>query len=220
MAVETSVQIRPLSEDTRKSLLYTAGEVFAECGFRPSTVREICRRAKVNVASINYHFGSKEELYVQVLEFSYEQAARKYPYSASEDDPPEKRLENFILSFMQGCLDKGRAAWHGKLMAREMVEPTGALKRVVERAIRPRNLFLNSLVKEILGEGFSDDEAALAAFSIIGQCVFYNHSRAVITQLNPRIAFDDEGIARTAAHITEFSLAALKRLARGRKGAK
>ncbi len=220
MSTQPSTHIKSLSEDTRKNLLYTAGEVFAEFGFHAATVREICRKANVNVASINYHFGSKEELYAQVLEFSHQEAVQKYPHTTSRDDPPEKRLEGFIMGFMQGFLDKGRAAWHGKLMAREMTEPTTALKRMVERAIRPRNVFLTGVVMEIAGEGFSDEEISRCVFSIIGQCLFYSHARAVIARLKPEISYDEDGIRQAASHITEFSLSALKQMSLRRRGAK
>jgi TetR/AcrR family transcriptional regulator, regulator of cefoperazone and chloramphenicol sensitivity len=215
MAIETQT-LNSLNEDTCKSLLYTAGEVFAEYGFRAATVREICRRANVNIASINYHFGSKEELYAQVLEHSFRTAAAEYPYD-DRTGPPEKRLEEFITNFMHGCLRCGQAAWHGKLMAREMVDPTGVLPRIVERAIRPRKKILTGIITEILGEGFTDKEIEQCVFSIIGQCVFYNHARPVINVLSPSVKYDEAWITRTAEHITDFSLAALRLMARRKR---
>ena len=48
---------------TRQRVLETAVEVFAEHGFRKTTVRDICKRANANVAAINYHFRDKEGLH-------------------------------------------------------------------------------------------------------------------------------------------------------------
>ncbi|MGA9754367.1 MAG: TetR family transcriptional regulator, partial [Desulfobaccales bacterium] len=57
----------PASNETRQRLLEAAGEVFAKKGFRNTTIREICRRARANLAAVNYHFGDKERLYLAVL---------------------------------------------------------------------------------------------------------------------------------------------------------
>ena len=51
--------------ETRQRLLEPASEVFAQKGFRDATIAEICREAGANVAAVNYHFGSKGELYVE-----------------------------------------------------------------------------------------------------------------------------------------------------------
>ena len=48
-----------LPDGTRNKLLDSAGRVFADFGYQGATVREICARAGVNVALVNYHFGDK-----------------------------------------------------------------------------------------------------------------------------------------------------------------
>ncbi|HYA92208.1 MAG TPA: CerR family C-terminal domain-containing protein, partial [Thermodesulfobacteriota bacterium] len=112
--------------DCRERILEAAGEIFADCGFRGATVRRICERAKVNVAAINYYFGGKEKLYTEVLRHWHDFAIKKYPFllGVGEDAPVEEQLRAFIRSFLFRLLDKGKPAWFGKLMTREMTEPT------------------------------------------------------------------------------------------------
>jgi AcrR family transcriptional regulator len=55
------------ASDTRERLLHAAGHIFAEKGFEPASLRAITNAAGVNLAAVNYHFGSKENLIWEVL---------------------------------------------------------------------------------------------------------------------------------------------------------
>lgn len=51
----------------RERLLKAAAAVFAKDGFEKASLRAICLKAKANVASVKYYFGSKEGLYREVF---------------------------------------------------------------------------------------------------------------------------------------------------------
>lgn len=53
---------------TKLKILDAAEELFAEYGFSETSLRQITKNAEVNLASVNYHFGSKKELIRAVLE--------------------------------------------------------------------------------------------------------------------------------------------------------
>ena len=205
--------------ETRQRLLDAAGEIFAGQGYRNATVREICRRAGANVAAVNYHFGGKTWLYGQVLRYAHEQSSAKYPPPAADKiGTPQRRLLEFVRSFLLRMLDEGRPAWHGKLTALEMIEPTEALDRLVAQGIRPRARALESIVRELIGSGAGSAEIRLCAMSVVAQCLFYQHCRAVITRLYPDFRYDSATIERLAEHITRFSLNALRRRRKKAKG--
>lgn len=198
---------------TRQQILEAAGEVFAEAGFRDTTVREICRRADVNIAAVNYHFGDKEKLYAEVLRYSGQKCLAKYPplLDVGPEAPAEDKLRAFVHSFLLRIFAKGSIAWHGKLMSREMVEPTAALDSLIEERIRPMAGLLRGIVAEILRGEASDEDVRLCSFSIVSQCVFYHHCRPVLARLFPdQPPLDPESAGRLADHIARFSLAALK----------
>ena len=54
-------------EQTMRQLLAAAQKLFAEKGFRGTSIRDIVTEAGSNVAAVNYHFGSKENLYREVF---------------------------------------------------------------------------------------------------------------------------------------------------------
>jgi AcrR family transcriptional regulator len=65
--------------DIKTKILESAGEIFADRGFRETTVREICRLAGLNLAAVNDHFGNKERLYLAVIRHNKETAVQKFP---------------------------------------------------------------------------------------------------------------------------------------------
>src|SRR5277367_5380799 len=207
MKLKTPVESGNASPDeTRRQLLEAAGEVFAEAGFRDATVREICRRAGANIAAINYHFGDKETLYTEVLRYSHGKALEKYPplLGVAENAPPEKKLRAFVHSILLRIFDKGPTAWHGKLMSREMIEPSAALDSLVEERIRPMSNQLWQIVAEILGRPLNDERVRLCSFSVVSQCVFYHHCRPVVSRLFPKEQpLNDASIELLADHITK-----------------
>lgn len=54
--------------DTRERILDAAERLFAQKGFHLTSMRTLAREAQVNLASISYHFGSKEALLEKVIE--------------------------------------------------------------------------------------------------------------------------------------------------------
>lgn len=201
-----------ITVETQQRLLEAAGEVFAERGFRAATIREICVHAKANVAAAHYHFGDKEELYLAVLKSYSDEALKKYPPTLDlpASATPEKKLHAFVRSFLFRIADKGRPAWHGRLMAREMAEPTAGLDALINDVYRPLVERLDSIVRDLVGAVISDEAVRSCSRSILGQCLYYYHARPVIQRMTPHQQFEPADIEVLATHITKFSLAALK----------
>lgn len=200
------------NRETRLRLLEAAGEVFAEHGYRRATIRDICSRAEANIAAVNYHFGDKEQLYIAALQHWLGEALRKFPPDGGlpPTAPPEQRLHAFIRSWLFRMLGKGMPAWHGKLMAREMSEPTAGFDTILAESIRPLANRLNNLVRELLGPQVSERTVRDCALSIGGQCCFYRHAHEMIKRLFPDHGQSVDEIEHLSDHITRFSLAAIK----------
>ncbi len=213
--------------DRRDRILEAAGEIFADSGFRGATVRRICEHARVNIAAINYYFGGKEKLYSEVLRHWSEYALKKYPLllGLGEEAPAEEQLEAFVRSLLFRLLDKGKPAWFGKLMAREMTEPTRAFERLVKEIVRPRDKALASILKKIVGSPVTEEQIRLCCASIVGQCIYYYNARTIMTKLYRRDVSRAGEIEQIANHIVQFSLRGLEHFgkdeetgAKGREG--
>jgi AcrR family transcriptional regulator len=222
MSSQTRKAAGPAPAATRETLLNAAGEVFAERGFRNATVREICQRAGANVAAVNYHFRDKEGLYSEVLSQAMSDANRRYPFAGGlpPEAPPEQRLGAFVRNFLGLIFDNAEHAWLGRLIAKEMIEPTHALELVVAERIRPMATQLRGLLREIAGGKCDDETLRLCGLSVVSQCVFYNHCSSVVSRLYPQQRLTPKTVERLVEHITRFSLAALTQLARGTAGSR
>lgn len=195
---------------TRVRLLEAAGEVFSTRGFRAATVREICERAGANVAAVNYHFGDKERFYAEAMRYwarvSIEQTP---PIAIDKSVPARERLAAVIRGTLHSLADGGRGSCHGKLMAQELFDPSPALDIIVSEFVRPKFNNLCDIVRSIIGAKASEDTVRRCAASIIGQCLFYRHSHAIIERLLPGHTLSEEQVEPLAEHILQFSYAAL-----------
>ena len=195
-------------ETTRDRLLAAAREVFAELGFKGATVREICRRAEVNVAAVNYHFNGKEALFMAALEL---EPIVNLIGTSREGGSAEMRLARFIREFMTRLLDGGCTP-HSQLIMRELLEPSPALDSIAREIMVPLHEHLAGLVREIVGDAVAPGKVRLCVFSIFGQCTYYRNAREINRHVYPELEYDADEIETTANHIAEFSLAGLQRV--------
>lgn len=207
---------------TRRALLDAAADVFAGQGFHSATVRDICHKAGANVAAVNYHFGDKESLYSEVLAELSGLAQKQFPSDAglAPNAPPRARLAIFIRSLLQRVLSEELSARHGRIMTREMVEPTKALNRMVREFIQPQANLLQSILRGLLPAETDPQTLRLCGLSIVGQILFYAHCRPVLQRLEPVGSFDVQDLDRLASHITDFSLAAVNEIGRRQKASR
>jgi len=208
-------------QNSRKRIVWAAGEIFAETGFRQATIRQISRRAGVNVASINYYFQSKDNLYLETLRYWKDIAFEKYPreLGTSPSDPPEKRLEGFIHSFVYRILDSGVESRFGRLMAREFADPTWALDVVIEDTIKPMFSLIASIISRIIDADPASDRVLYCTSSIMGQCLYFLYARPIYRRLIGEQKVRSLAMDDIADHICRFSLAALSEIRNDKQGA-
>ncbi len=200
------------SSAVKLAILKAAGEIFVEKGYRAATIRQICLHAGVNVAAVNYYFGNKKQLYSAVLNHYKDAAYEKYPltHGIRNNDSPRAKIASFINAMMMRIFEDDHTPWFGKLLLRELIEPTGELDALIKTHFRPSFLQLASYVQGILGHSATQTEVYLCAMSIFGQCLYFCNSPSVTRQIMKKKNFSRWEIDMFTEHITRFSLAALE----------
>ena len=146
-----NVKNNSASQETRRRLLAAAGEVFAGHGYHAATIQEITDRAGASLASVNYHFGDKAELYAAVLRrLADDCAVLVPPDDALAAGDAATRLRRFVGHFCRAMTGRTRAPWEQALLARELAEPTAALDPFHEQVMGPISRKLSGLIAELL----------------------------------------------------------------------
>lgn len=203
-----------LPDGTRSKLIDSAGRVFADSGFQGATVREICARAGVNIALVNYYFGDKLELYAEVLRQSIGASQDGvFEKALQSSAPPADALREMILAMVHRIYRADRPGWHFRIMVHELAQPTPAMAAVIDETMRPVYKRVCGLIGAMLELPPDHDKTRLCAHSIIAQVVHYSHARQVISRLWPELELTPGRIAQIASHIADFSLAYLREIA-------
>lgn len=202
-------------QDTKERILEAAGKIFAEKGYRDATHAEVCRRAETNVASINYYFGSKENLYREAFEHLTRQLRHLYPLDGGlpASAPAEKRLRAYIHAHLRRFFDPEHIGDLHQIRMSEIFDPTGLLENLLARQIVQDRLLIQIILRELLGPDVSKVDMEWCEMSIIGQCFLAvpGHKDG-----GPRKIFglDEKVVDQLSDHILTFSLAGIKAIRR------
>lgn len=136
---------------TRQRLLDTAGQVFAERGYADATSKEICERAGVPLASVNYHFGSRDALYEAVLIEGHRQLIALDTLVALAKEPGDaKQRLGVLIGRLVAVAGQADTPWGFRVVLREMLAPSQALPALVEKGVAPKSKLLLALMGEVL----------------------------------------------------------------------
>ena len=158
-------------QETRQEILAAASKVFAEKGFLEARNQDIGEAAGANSASINYYFGSKDNLYVEAWKYCFSKATEKYPFDGgiSPQASPEERLHGVVLSLMHRMSDP--ETYDLDYLYRETTNPTGLLNEPFIEALLPFEQYMLNLLSELLDAKAGPKELCFCRMIVVGQCL-------------------------------------------------
>ena len=127
------------SDSTKERLLRAAEALIAREGFAGASMRGVTELAQVNLAAVNYHFGSKENLINEVFRRRIDDLAARRARALDDvlarQSPPS--LEDILRAFVMPALDMSRDSTEGRefvqILARAYVEYREPLREFLSR---------------------------------------------------------------------------------------
>jgi AcrR family transcriptional regulator len=199
---------------SRERILDEAEALFAAKGFHAVTVREITNAADCNLAAVNYHFGNKQNLYLEVFRARWTPRARKIQasfrnaLSARDGRSLAGIVHALAKAFLQGPLTDEERLRHSQLMIREMAMPTPAADILVGQVIQPFFRELADLLRPFLARGTEREQVMLNILSVFAMVIYFNFARLPVMRVTGR-EYDHHFKERLVEHIVQFSLRGL-----------
>ncbi|HSZ51627.1 MAG TPA: CerR family C-terminal domain-containing protein [Caulobacteraceae bacterium] len=196
----------------RARLLEAAGEVFATKGFEGATSREICLRAGVNLAAVNYHFGGVEALYVAALREAHSRTTwvDKVNLEGFADQPATEKLKA-VLRYLVLELAGPGDAWEMRLVYRELTIPTFAHEAFLAAGIEPRRAFMRDIIAEILDCPPEAPAVGRCMLSVMAPWMTLSViNRPTLHTFLPDLDEHCDGVERLVDHVERFVLAGIE----------
>ena len=154
--------------DKKEHIINKAIELFAEKGFKGTSIRDLAAKAEVNVAMVNYYFGSKEKLFEAMVELKsaylkgvIEEVSKDN--SLSEIQKLDKIIESYVNKMFSNRL------FHRIIHQELMIHQSEDIQNSILNILSPNSFAIKSLIESGIRKGtFRKVDAALVIASIFG----------------------------------------------------
>src|SRR5882757_9169473 len=147
------------SDQTRSAILAAAERLYADRGFGDVTLRDIVAEANVNLAAVNYHFGSKDELIAELFVTRSIQTNRERLNelkAAEERGGGRAGIEDIMRALvgptLRSCLGPDReGSTAARFMIRASIESVPPIRRIKNREIDHLRKFAAAMRRSLPG---------------------------------------------------------------------
>ena len=147
------------SDHTRSAILAAAERLYADRGFGDVTLRDIVAEANVNLAAVNYHFGSKDELIAELFvtrSLALNRERLQELRVAEEKGSGRAEIADILRALvgptLRGCLGPENArSTAARFMIRVNIESVPAIRRIRNREIDHLRKFIAAMRRSLPG---------------------------------------------------------------------
>ena len=191
-ALKSTSQKQDRGIDARQKLIDAGLKIYSETGYEGASTRKLASTAGVNIAAIPYYFGSKEGLYLAVIDniIEYyqthlgEELAEIREALANEKTTRAEYcalLDGFIRRLVHFVLQEGSECSRiSKIYMREQLDPTSGFDLLFKGFIKEMRGTLELLVAAILEGDAQSTAIKLIVETLIGQVAIFKSSRVTV----------------------------------------
>jgi AcrR family transcriptional regulator len=198
------------SDFTRERILKAAQSLFADRGYKDTSVRAVVAKARVNQAAINYHFGGKDGLYREVLRTAV-RALTEHQLAHSEE-MNEMSRENALVEFVKYQLRpltaRDQIGRHLRLFNWEAVQPTTVYRDLISEEATPFLGFAVALMRRFMPNA-DQRTLMMAAIWLVGQCAIFVRNREQLANPPVLLDLDDAAVEHLTNLISAWALSGL-----------
>lgn len=205
------------SDYTRERILKAAQSLFADHGYKDTSVRAVVAKARVNLAAINYHFGGKDGLYREVVRAAI-RALTEHQLAHVEEMKEmsrENALTEFIKYQLRPLAARDQISRYYRIFNWEAVHPTTVYRDLISEEATPFLGFASDLLRRFMPNA-DQRTLTMATIWLVGQCTIFVRNREQLA--NPPVSLDlDEAAVQWLTNL--ISAWALAGLAHSQTGA-
>ncbi|UAY55196.1 TetR/AcrR family transcriptional regulator [Arachidicoccus terrestris] len=154
--------------DKKSHIINVAIELFSKNGFEGTSMRDLASAAGVNIAMINYYFGSKEKLFEAIVEGRSEKARKELEELAQDPSMSAiQKMDRIIEMQVAKVLEKRH--FHKVLQNEVMLNKRPELNIAIGNIFKKNGAILRSILEEGVKNGeFNKVDNGLVVSSIMG----------------------------------------------------
>lgn len=154
--------------DKKEHIISKAVELFAEKGFEGTSIRDLAAKAEVNVAMVNYYFGSKEKLFEAMVQYKAAYLKGVIEEVSKDNSLNElQKLDKIIESYVNKMFSN--RLFHRVIHQELMIHQRESIQDSIINIVSPNSLAIKNIIESGIRKGtFRKVDAPLVIASIFG----------------------------------------------------